>query len=38
MVGVQPPVGQQVQMRVEQLPVQFLARQATPAALTQDIQ
>ena len=38
LVGVDPPVGQQVQLRVEQLPVQFLARQALPAAFTEDTQ
>ena len=38
MVGVQTPVGQQIQMRVEQLPVQFVARQATPSARTEDTQ
>src|SRR5512144_1588726 len=38
MVGVQPPVSQQVQIRVEQLPVQLLTRQAAPATLTPDIQ
>src|SRR6185437_13132749 len=37
-VGVDAPVGQQIQLRVEHLPVQFLARQAAPAALTQDTQ
>src|SRR6516164_140423 len=37
-VGVQPPVGQQIQVRVGQLPVQLVTRQATPAALTEDIQ
>ena len=37
-VGVQTPIGQQVQVRVEQLPVQLIARQATPAAITEDIQ
>src|SRR5439155_20975931 len=36
--GVDAPVGQQIQVRVEQLPVQPLHRQATPAAITQDIQ
>jgi hypothetical protein len=30
------PPGEQVQLRVEHLPVQFLARQALPAALTDD--
>ena len=38
LVGVDPPVGQQIQLRVEQLPVQLLQRQAAPAALTQDTQ
>src|SRR5258708_14367328 len=37
-VGVQTPVGQQVQLRVEQLPVQLIARQAPPASITEDIQ
>ena len=38
MVGVEAPVGQQIQIRVEQLSVQFVQRQAAPAALTQDTQ
>ena len=38
MVGVQTPVGQHIQVRIEQLPVQLVARQATPAAFTEDIQ
>jgi hypothetical protein len=38
LVGVDPPVGHQIQLRVEQMPIQFLARQATPAAFTQDTQ
>jgi hypothetical protein len=37
-VGVDTPVGQQIQLRVEQLPIQFLDRQATPAAFTKDTQ
>ena len=36
LVGVQTPVGQQIQLRVEQLSVQFSTRQAAPAALTED--
>ena len=38
LVGVDAPVGQQVQLRVEQLPIQLIARQAAPAAFTEDIQ
>src|SRR6185312_6173796 len=38
LVGVDAPVGQQIQLRVEQLPVQLCQRQAAPAALTQDTQ
>ena len=38
MVSVDAPVGQLIQAEVEQLPVQFCARQAAPAALTEDIQ
>ena len=37
-VGVDAPVGHQVQVRVEQLPIQLGTRQAPPTALTQDIQ
>src|SRR5919201_5052260 len=37
-VGVQPLVGQQIQLWVEQLSVQPLQRQAAPAALTEDTQ
>ena len=37
-VGVDAPVGQQIQLRVEQLPIQLIQRQATPASLAQDIQ
>src|SRR5438067_11495030 len=37
-VGVDAPVGQQIQLRIEQLSIQFVKRQATPAALTQDTQ
>ncbi len=37
-VGVDAPMGHQEKVRVEQLPVQFLTRQAAPAALTQDTQ
>src|SRR5260370_12538447 len=38
MVGVDAPVGHEIQVRVEQLPVQFVTRQATPPAFTEDIQ
>jgi hypothetical protein len=38
LIGIGAPVGQQTPLPVEQLPVQLLTRQATPAALTQDIQ
>ena len=38
LVGVHTPVGQQIQLRVEQLPIQFVQRQTTPAALTEDTQ
>ena len=38
MVGVDTPVGQQIQLRVEQLSIQLIARQATPAAFTEDTQ
>jgi len=34
LVGVDAPVGQQVQLRVEQLPIQLVQRQATRAATT----
>src|SRR5439155_10543705 len=37
-VGVDAPVGQLKQAEVEQLPVQLCARQAAPAAVTEDIQ
>ena len=37
-VGGDAPVGQQIQLRVEQLPVQLIQRQAAPAAFTEDIQ
>ena len=37
-VGVDATVGQQIQLRVEQLSIQFVARQAFPAALTEDTQ
>ena len=37
MVGVQTPVGHQIQVRVEQLPIHLIARQATPTAFTEDI-
>jgi hypothetical protein len=33
-----PGKGQQIQVRVEQLPIKLVARQATPSALTQDTQ
>ena len=36
LVGVDAPVGQQIQLPVEQLSIQFLARQATPAAFTEN--
>jgi hypothetical protein len=35
-VGVDAPVGQQIQLRVEQLSIQFIARQAMPTAFTKD--
>src|SRR5664279_3492655 len=38
LVGVDPPVGQQIQLRVEQLPIQLPTRQMPPAAVTQDTQ
>src|SRR6266852_1838259 len=38
MVGVDLPVGQQIQVEVEHLPVQFVARQAAPASFTEDTQ
>jgi hypothetical protein len=38
LVGVDAPVGQQIQLRVEQLSIQLRARQTTLAALTQDTQ
>jgi hypothetical protein len=38
LIGVDTPVGQQVQLRVEQLSIQLIQRQATPAAFTQDTQ
>jgi hypothetical protein len=37
-VGVDAPVGQQVQLRVEQLSIDPFQRQAAPAAFTEDIQ
>src|SRR5262249_45618676 len=37
-VGVDVPVGQQVQIPVEHLPVQLRARQALPAALAENAQ
>ena len=37
-LAVDTPVGQFVQLRVEQLPVEFVRRQATPAAFTEDTQ
>ena len=36
--GVDAAVGQQVQLRVEQLPVKLIQRQSLPAALTEDTQ
>jgi len=36
LVGVDPPVGQQVQLFVEQLPVHLVTWQAFPAALAED--
>src|SRR5205823_3781010 len=38
LVGVDASVGQKVQLRVEQLTVQLIQRQATPPAITEDIQ
>src|SRR5213076_3455413 len=38
MVGVQTPVGHQIHLRVEQLSEQFITRQATPTAITEDTQ
>ena len=38
LVGVDAPVGQQVQLRVEQPPIQLIQRQPVPAAFTEDIQ
>src|SRR5262249_19325276 len=37
-IGVDAPVGQQIQLRVEQLSIQFVYWQAAPASLTQDTQ
>jgi hypothetical protein len=37
-VRVDAPVGQQIQPGVGQLPVQLIARQAAPAAVTEDTQ
>jgi hypothetical protein len=37
-VGVDPPIGQQEQLLVEQLSVESLNRQATPAAFPDDAQ
>src|ERR1035438_7081703 len=34
-VGVDAPVGQQIQLRVEQLPIQLIQRQTLPAAFTE---
>jgi hypothetical protein len=36
LVGVNTPVGQQIQLRVEQLPIQLLTRQTCSATFTQD--
>jgi hypothetical protein len=38
LVGVDAPIGQQIQLRAEQKPVQPFQRQAAPAALTEDTQ
>src|SRR5689334_13864034 len=38
LVGIDAPVGQQIQLRVEQLSIQLIARQAAPAAFTEDLQ
>jgi hypothetical protein len=38
LVGVQTPVGHQIQARIEQLSIELVARQATPPAFTEDIQ
>jgi hypothetical protein len=38
LIGVDAPVGQQIQLRVKQLSIQLIQRQAAPAALTEDIQ
>jgi hypothetical protein len=38
LVGVDAPVGQQIQLRVEQLSIQLVTRQPSLAALTQDTQ
>jgi hypothetical protein len=38
LVGVDVPVRQKVKLRIEQLPVQFIQRQAAPAAFTEDTQ
>ena len=38
LVGVDAPIGQQVQLRVEQLSIDPFQRQAAPAAFTEDIQ
>src|SRR5262249_17812940 len=37
-VGVQTPIGEQIPLRVEQLPVESFQRQAAPSAFPQDIQ
>src|SRR6478672_2757996 len=37
LVGVDAPVGRQVQVLIEHLPVELVARQALPAALAEDV-
>ena len=38
LVRVDAPIGQQVQLRIEQLSIQLIARQAFPTAFTEDTQ
>ena len=38
MVGIQTPIGHEIQLRIEQLPIQLITRQVAPAAFTQDFQ
>jgi hypothetical protein len=38
LVGVDAPVGQQIQLRVEHLSIQLVTRQTTPAAFAEDTQ